>query len=79
MVVRGMLVKLFQEGERMKYEIKVEVVMWDVEAANVDEAGYIASSTLYTPQWWDEVKHKINVKQVKSMPLGTSLTKEEKR
>ena len=62
-----MLAKLFQEGETMKYEIKVEVIMWDVEAANVDEAEYLASSTLYTPHWWDEVKHKINVKRVMSI------------
>ena len=61
----------------MKYEIKVEVVMWDVEAANVDEAEYVASSTLYTPQWWEEVKHKINVNQVMSITLGTSQTKED--
>ena len=51
----------------MKYEIKVEVVIWDIDASNVDEAEYIASSTLYTPQWWEGVKHKINVKRVMSI------------
>jgi len=51
----------------MKYEVKVEVVMWNIEAVNTDEAEYLASSTLYLPRWWDEVKHKINVKQVMSI------------
>lgn len=48
-----------------KYEVKVSVTRWDIDAANEDEAEYIASSFLFIRGWYEDFpKHKLKVEKV---------------